>query len=234
MLSLVYSMWNPTPGTMETHLKEWSSYSKMVRRNIEIILVDDCSTPAININPPVPLNLTIARITDNIYWNICGAKNLGFHLAKGPWIFSTDQDHLFYREEDLINAINIDKRRKTVYFLTRLKPDGSLRGKNHPNTFIMHKEDFNYLGGYDEDFSGNRGWSDRMLDLQLDALKFERITLPIRIREHKEFTCVDPRNRNYVANTQLVYRKELELRQGIYKNGPLLRFNWEIVKQCLM
>lgn len=230
-LSLVYSVWNPRANTIETHLDEWFNYSEETRKSIEIILVDDCSDQPICVNPNFNINLKVARITDNIYWNICGAKNLGFHLASSPFVFSSDQDHLFYSEKDLIRAMNFPKERYCVYFFKRVLPDGTSRKKDHPNTFMIHKNDFELIGGYDEDFSGHRGFSDHMIHQQFKKFGFKQQTVPIRIKEYKEFTCIDPGNRNFSYNAHLVNKKMNELNKGIYKVDKSVRFNWKIIKE---
>ena len=232
MFSIIYSMWNPSTEVINQHLVEYENYSEETRKQFEVIWVDDCSEKPVDI-PELSfgLNLTIARITNNIYWNICGAKNLGFYLAEGPWVFGTEQDHMFYSEMDLKRVLKFPKQRDCAYFLTRVLPDGQSRGKNHPNSFIIHKEDFWKLGGYDEDFSGNRGHSDTMIKYQMKRMGYARPTLPMRIKEYKEFTCKDPRNRDFRHNASLTSRKMKEAKKGKYKVGPTLRFNWEITKR---
>lgn len=229
-MSLVYSIWNPGPA-IDKQLEEYRTYSDELRERFEVIWVDDHSSSALEIGKlDFKLNLKIARITDDIYWNICGAKNLGFKLAKADWVFSTDHDHMFYKEEDLRAALDMNKTRKTAYFLKRLLPDGRDRKKDHPNTFIIHKDDFWDLGGYDEDFSGHRGFSDHMIHQQMKAKGFKRSHLSIRVKEYKEFTCKDPGNRNFAHNSGLVARKMRELTTGKYNQGKAIRFNWEIVR----
>lgn len=232
-LSIVYSIWNPMPGTLEEHMNMWRSCPADLRKRFEVIYIDDCSDEPISFKPDFEMNLTVARITDNIYWNICGAKNLGCHLAKAPWLLTTDQDHLPFDHTDIERAIEIRQHgTNTAYFMKRLRPDGSDRGKDHPNSFIINKEDFWELGGYDEDFSGNRGFSDHMIHQQMRKHSFVIRTMSsIRLKEYPEFTCKDPRNRNFAHNMGLVNKKMTELRNGTYKNGPILRFNWEITQR---
>lgn len=232
-ISLVYSLWNPQPGTLEEHLKLWESCPDDLRKRFEVIYVDDHSTPPIEFNPSFPMNYKLARIKDNIYWNICGAKNLGFHLATHNWVLSTDQDHLPFDYTDIEKAIDVRRHgSNTAYFMNRLKPDGSDRGKVHPNSFIIMKDDFWDLGGYDEDFSGKRGFSDHMIHQLMKKNHMVVLTMmDIRLKEYKEFTCADPRNRNFSHNMGLVHKKMAELRKDTYKNGPVLRFDWEIVSE---
>lgn len=112
-----------------------------------VVIVDDCS--------PEPLqsleSVDVYRIEDNITWNQPGAKNLGFQESEG-WIICADIDHLVTRE-NIDDLLKMKKKKGTIYFLGR-------EDTNSWNIFLMHKDDFEKIGGYDEDFSGNYGWDD--------------------------------------------------------------------------
>jgi hypothetical protein len=52
-----------------------------------------------------------------------------------------------------------------VRFWLKHKGSGKLDSTS-PNTWLMHVEDLRKVGGYDEDFCGNKGWSDvQLLDV---------------------------------------------------------------------
>jgi len=228
MLNMVYPIYNPIPSVMKRHVDTWKSYSDDTRKNMNVVIVDDCSKTPVDVEIDFPMNLTIARITDDIYWNAPGAKNLGFSLCSG-WVFSSDIDHLFTSEADITTCMNMDKDMGTVYYFNRLKENGTSRGKNHPNTFLVHTDKFREAGGYDEDFSKNRGFSD--IIVAIFDRDYKKITLPVNVTEFKEFTCEDPRGRNFSHNGQLHIRKMGEIAKRTYKNGPTIRFKWQITRE---
>lgn len=112
-----------------------------------VVIVDDCS--------PEPLQslqgVDTYRIDTNILWNQPGAKNLGFHVSNG-WIVCADIDHLVTKD-NIDDILKLKKEKGTVYFLGREDTDSW-------NIFLIHKDDFEKIGGYDEDFSGHYGYDD--------------------------------------------------------------------------
>jgi hypothetical protein len=112
-----------------------------------VIIVDDCHPDALQ---PVK-GIDVYRIDTDIKWNQPGAKNLGFQEAKG-WVVCADIDHLVTKE-NVNDILKLKKEKGTIYYLGR-------EDNNSWNVFLMHKDDFEKIGGYDEDFSGNYGYDD--------------------------------------------------------------------------
>lgn len=131
---------------------------KRMNLPVEIIIVDDNSTP------PIPG----ARVrTDNkLAWTQGLGRNLGAKTAKGEYLFMTDIDHIISKEalEDALNfngnkmifrrqvAILDEKGvvRQDPQTLKKWGFEGSrLDASVHGNTFVIKKSIFEDLGGYD-------------------------------------------------------------------------------------
>src|SRR3546814_9930234 len=97
------------------------------------------------------------RISD---WSsdVCSSDlNIAAHEAKGIWLISTDIDHVLTAE----NADALLKRMhrldpETAYMLHRVEADTGLptvnsngQPKPHPNSFVMTRDMYWRLGGYD-------------------------------------------------------------------------------------
>jgi predicted glycosyltransferase involved in capsule biosynthesis len=113
---------------------------------VRVVIIDDCS--------PIPLGkirgADVYRIDDDIKWNQGGAKNLGFHVSAG-WVLYSDIDHLVSRRMQE-KILKMDKEKGTVYFLGR-----DTDNKKVLSVFLIHKDDFEKVGGFDEDFCGQHG-----------------------------------------------------------------------------
>lgn len=116
-------------------------------KDTRVIIVDDGHPDAIG----TLVGVDVYRIEEDKPWNQPTAKNLGFSNAKG-WIVCADIDHLVTKE-NAEQIIKMKKKKGTVYFLGREDTDSW-------NLFLIHKDDFDKVGGYDEDFSGHYGYDD--------------------------------------------------------------------------
>jgi len=111
-----------------------------------LIIVDD-GTP----EPLQSPDAEVIRIPMDVPWNQPAARNRGFEAAEG-WIVCADIDHLVTKE-NVEDILKLKKERGTVYFLGR-------EDNNSWNVYLIHKEDFDKIGGYDEDFCGHYGYDD--------------------------------------------------------------------------
>lgn len=166
MLSLVLPYYM-NASMLELQYRTWAAWGERAKAQFEIVIVDDGSPqPAADVPRPDGLPaLSIYRVTEDRPWHQHAARNLGAHVAKGPWLLLTDMDHVL--KPDAADALlkrlgRLDNR--TAYFLDRIEADTGLRTRNddgalkpHPNSFVMTRELYWQCGGYDEDFCGIYG-----------------------------------------------------------------------------
>ena len=173
-----------------------------------VIIVDDCS--------PRPLGkldgIDVYRVMEDIAWNQPGSKNLGFQQAKG-WIVCADIDHLVTKQ-NVEDILKLKKKRGTVYYLGR-------EDNNSWNVFLIHKKDFELIGGYDEDFSGNYGYDDIdfLWRCQRNLKVVEKREIKVKVYAKESSTNL---NRDLTAN-----RSVLEIKKdNIINTGKRIRFIW--------
>jgi predicted glycosyltransferase involved in capsule biosynthesis len=170
MISVVHPYWNAIE-TFRYQFSKWSKLSDHAKANFEFVVVDDGSQE----HPCVPpkhlhgVDLKILRIEDDIPWNTAGAANLGVSQAKYDWIFHMDFDKgLSGDNPDKILQLDFSDPMKR-YRIQCLHTTTNRRGvtkhkwhKPHCNSYIMHKDIFWEIGGYDEDFGGGYGHQDSL------------------------------------------------------------------------
>lgn len=180
----------------------------IIKQGLNTVIVDDCSH-----EPLGPIEgIKIVRIIDDIKWNQPGARNLGFHVSNG-WIVCADIDHLVLKENiEQLEKTNL--KRGTIYYLGR-------EDTNSVNIYVIHKDDFDSIGGYDEDFCGNYGYDDihfyNKCRVLLDVQELRHIKAKVYAKESSSIG-----NRDTTHNLELIKRKGLEPTER-------LRFKWEYV-----
>lgn len=141
-------------------LDTYSKYDRALLKQIQFVIVDDCSPIPIEIPDSIQVNYVLYRITTDITWNQAGARNLGVVQAADPRIILTDCDHVF-PERLLEKIVKSSIPRKTLYKFKR--EDATGRSTNSAcNIFYTSKSAFFSSLGYDEEFCGNYGYEDVM------------------------------------------------------------------------
>jgi len=152
-----------SPEMLWEHIRYWLQYPIWLTTKVGVILVDDGSPtkPAEEVLrtatlPYFPIELY--RIKENIPWNHGGAKNLGMHVVQGQdtWVLNTDMD-LVMDAGNMERLLSKKLSPRNIYRPGRLRrlEDGGLEVmKTHKETFIMTREMFWKIGGYDEDLAG--------------------------------------------------------------------------------
>lgn len=188
-----------------TYFGQKERISGIIEQGLNTVIIDDCSH-----EPLGPIEgIKIFRIIDDIKWNQPGARNLGFHLCDG-WVVCADIDHLITKENiEQLKHINLQKG--TIYYLGREDTDSV-------NIFVMHKDDFEIIGGYDEDFSGNYGYDDihfyNKCKSFLNVQELRHIKAKVYANESSSVG-----NRDTSHNLNLI-------RQKSFEETPRLRFKW--------
>jgi len=154
-------------------LECWNSYSSEVKKKLKIVLVDDCSKneqKLVNIFPKVSdLDIEMYEVLDDLSWNDGGASNLSVFVAKTEWVVRTDMDYIIPNNtmEYLLNNTFDSHAYYTMeakYFHNKQIID------IHPSTFLITKKLFFEAGAYDEDFTGNHGYTDINFRNRLDKI----------------------------------------------------------------
>ena len=158
LISLVFAYYENS-SMLELQWKEIAKYPASLKREIEVIVVDDCSpaTPASEV--AMPQNLprhSIFRLDRDVRWNQDAARNIGAHEALSPWLLLTDMDHVVPKET-LAQLVAMDKDPSVFYTFSRIKFATGDRREPHPNSYFMTKELYWAIGGHDEDFAGIYG-----------------------------------------------------------------------------
>lgn len=200
MLSVVMPYYR-NPGMLQRQYSVWAGdWPADLRQQLEIVIVDDGSPDecALDVLRPVGLPaIRIFKVLEDRPWHQHGARNLGAREAAGDWLLMTDMDHIV--PAATINQVlrQMARNRRCHMTFARvdaptdphwlsddfpdMKPttraDGSL--KPHPNSFVLRRDDYLRIGGYDEDYCGIYG-TDGMFRKRLErALPRHHVLSPL-------------------------------------------------------
>lgn len=231
---------------LERQLQEWEHYP----RNVQILVVDDGSPePAEPIlqtaSDELKTRLRLYRIMVDIPWNREGARNLASKEAETDWIVHVDIDHLmpvaacehlvemecdsgeWYRFPRFRVGMADDTRRKDKI------PSDATFGAIHPHidSYLITRETYWKLNGYDEDYVGVLGGGCAFLR-QLEGLVGPPKILPSPV-------CLHVYTSNAISDASVTslsrdtsHGKEIERfknRKGnLFPKNPI-RFQWQRV-----
>jgi predicted glycosyltransferase involved in capsule biosynthesis len=162
--SIVQPYYNHTI-TWPLHVEQWKNLNP---KQAEIVIVDDNSDegkePDITLLKDLDVSVRVFRILDDIPWNVTGARNLGAKYARNKHLILADFDYIVSREL-IANLQTLDySDQKVLYWPLQRKYAAKKKrykfARPHCNSFIINREMFNTMGGYDEDFAGGWGFED--------------------------------------------------------------------------
>jgi hypothetical protein len=171
-LTLVMAVYGQ-PQMLWKQIETIQHMSDDVLEHLNVVIVDDCGIPPVELKWIIELALLcksakLLRVDKDIPWNQPGARNLGMHHSAG-WCLMIDPDMVFddpTMRRMLQAAEKLTRGRAVKYGLKHVNT-GKL-DMTSPNTWLLHRDDFFAVGGYDESFAGAKGWSDCCL---LDVLR---------------------------------------------------------------
>jgi len=243
-LSLVHPFYNE-PKRFEVQFENWKNWSDEAKSVVQIIVVDDCSNPPVSsyLRPSqqkrIDFNLKCYRVKQDLKYNTPGALNLGIHCSTTNWILIMDSDCLF--ESSMIDKVlSLEVDPTCVYFFPRKRVTTDENQKKNtrflPCTLLFHKNVYDIIGGFDEDFTGERsggyGFFDNDFTNRIPEFGFQRKILEdIIVTEYME-SIVGPniqqktgvKGKILALNRILWYKK---LRGEFPRNRDHLRFEWE-------
>ena len=150
---------------LQEHINIWKQYSPEVLKKLRFIIIDDGSkkNPASgNIKDHSGVDIALYNIEEDIPWNVGGARNLAFSVAKGKWLFQLDMDTLLEPPEaaNLVKFAEEEAEEDSVYKFRQNHVDEISRDDTHPGLMLVTKDTFWKTDGHDEDFCGHYGGTD--------------------------------------------------------------------------
>ena len=142
------------PAFLDTQAETWRAYPVDLLRSLTAIVVDDGS-PEPCVKPSVPCVCRLFRIGVDVRWNWLAARNIGAHHAADGWLILTDMDHIV-PAETLRAVMEGQHDPRVVYVFSRREHTGETVGP-HSASFLLTREMFWRIGGYDETLSGHYG-----------------------------------------------------------------------------
>lgn len=222
---------------LEWQLHLWNSYSKEVRSALTFIIVDDGSPDNKAVDTLIKNKELIkeAELKINLYeifidkkWNSEGASNLGIKEVTTDRFVRIDFDYHF-PNESMEKILSIDLKSNEWYLFTAQEYGTNRELVRHVNTYLMMKDSFWKSGGYDEDFCGNYGWTDVLLD-QIFSSYAKRYTRDDIIMLTCPKLSAHGLDRNRETNYNLLLRKREEMQNKTYNPAPAIRFPWRKVE----
>ena len=174
--------------TLLKHLDIWSKASPSLPY-LNFNIFDDGSDLSLldkkdEINAYGISGLSVYRITEDIPWNIPGARNLAICVCATNWLLFQDMDQ-YFSTESLIQLQNISSIAQSgiVYTFARVN------GRFTAGTMLARKTDLLKVHLHDEDTVGNYGYNDQLLrgklfrhgivECQLQDVKCEEFKTPL-------------------------------------------------------
>jgi hypothetical protein len=230
------------PKMLEVWFDTLRSYSKPMLASMELLIVDDCGDPAAVVPDDIQALLPchLFRVTENIPWNQPGARNLALDHCLTDLVLFVDPDMVFPlgMMTMMLDAGLALERGNVIRF--QLKHRGGRNAgaidPSSPNTWFLHAKDFLEVGGYDEDYSGHKGWSDvQLLDVMRSVYKIRhdpKLHADFYNIEEVPDAMVTTLDRSHRANKaqRLLKVKEARMMGGwpkwIQTPRKRLRFEW--------
>ena len=175
ILSQVYGQ----PGILKTFTDALRGWPEDMACEAELVVIDDCGDPPVDpeeVGGLGPMGVQLLRHTEDVPWAQPCCRNLAARVARGERLIMLDPDMVIPpdRAKDfMLEATMLPRGHVTRFCLREANhPKKDRRGKvntSSPNAWIIRKEDFLAVGGYNEMFAGHKGWSDVELMHVLDS-----------------------------------------------------------------
>lgn len=146
------------PVTLRWQLDGWERFPEPLRERLQVIVVDDGSPdhPAADVlRDDLACNVRLYRIEVDVRWNQDAARNIGVAHAEDAWILLTDIDHVVTAAlfDSVIHGIHDPE---VIYRFSRRELGGK-RIRPHANSWLMTRDMYWRVGGYDEALAGYYG-----------------------------------------------------------------------------
>jgi len=232
---------------LQRQVEEWNKYPP----GIKVICVDDGSP-----EPARPIiedslfcrrmsHVQLYRIGIDRPWNREGARNLGAHVATTDWIIQVDIDHVMSGQTaELLLRPNFFTPNPNKWYRfprwrvgaadeTRLKdaiPKDADYGQIHPHvdSYLVRRDVYWKVGGYNEDFAGAIGGGNEFLHRLELAQPVDILPPPIRLEVYTRAVIKDASDWSLSRDkTEYTKRRKIIEAKGNPKPKNPLRFEWK-------
>lgn len=195
---------------LQEQRRSWAAYAPDLKPYLHVIVVDDGSPT----HAAKPEDLTdtglasvrLYRTLVDVRWNWLFCRNLGVAEATTTWVLMTDIDHLL-PESTLRALVTEPLDSDVVYRFSRVDAPNFTPYKPHPNSWLLTREMFDAIGGYDERFSGYYGTDAEFRD------RVEKTARAVVLRHNVLIRY--PREVIPDASTTTYGRKEVQDRENV-------------------
>lgn len=143
---------------LERQVDNWNRYAGELRKKVRILVVDDCSSnyPALPILQRCKAPVMLYRLHKRYPWNMHQCRNIGAKEActeqENHWLFMSDID-IMLTPEMAFTMLDRPLDASKVYTMERTFAPEFKERKVHPNTFLVKRNAFWQINGYDLDLT---------------------------------------------------------------------------------
>lgn len=168
LITVNISYYNQSKEVLLKHIDAWKSINKSVRDFFIFNIIDDYSKIPVNkLLENIDfknLKINLYRVLEDLYCNISGVRNLGYHITKTPYMLILDMDTLMDKVMalQLFKLANVNIYNMYVFRFGRTTKDTNHKKNNtiHPAVCLIRTNDYKRIGGCEEDLVGHYGYTD--------------------------------------------------------------------------
>ena len=168
LITVNISYYNQSKEVLLKHIDAWKSINKNIRDFFIFNIIDDCSKIPVNkLLEDIDfknLKINLYRVLEDLYCNISGVRNLGYHITKTPYMLILDMDTLMdnVMALQLFKLANVNIYNMYVFRFGRTTKEPNHKKNNtiHPAVCLIRTNDYKRIGGCEEDLVGHYGYTD--------------------------------------------------------------------------
>jgi len=210
-LSIIFNH-HREPNTLKFILNNWEKVKNQDKIHYVICDAGPKEDPIdLSIVENYNLNIKVLQLDEYKFFNQPLGKNVMVQECETEWVFMTDPDRFFPKSAiEQIFLLDLNSNAAYDFFDYNWDPieEKIVSEFWHPNTFLLTKEYFNQIGGYNEEFCGNYGHDDTEIRRRMDIYR-----LPIATYHYHEKDLVF-RNRDSKINENKLLNPNLKLKRN--------------------